>query len=55
MIQSILLAVDGSRYSDAEEKLLAGMTLPMGTVVRVLAVVRQRLPLMGLSPETQMW
>jgi nucleotide-binding universal stress UspA family protein len=54
MIQSILLAVDGSRYSDAEVRLLAGMTLPAGTVVHVLAVVHQRLPLMDLSPETQM-
>jgi nucleotide-binding universal stress UspA family protein len=47
------LAVDGSSYSDTEATLVAGITWPAGTAVRVLAVVRGRMPLEGLSPETQ--
>ena len=50
---SILLAVDGSSYSDAEATLVTGIAWPAGTAVRVLAVVRGHLPLEGLSPETQ--
>lgn len=50
---TVLLAVDGSSYSDAEAKLVAGITWPAGTSVRVLAIVPERLPLLGLSPETQ--
>jgi len=53
MIQNILLAVDGSDYSDAEATLVTGITWPAGTAVRVLAVVPKRLPLVGLSVETQ--
>jgi nucleotide-binding universal stress UspA family protein len=50
---AVLLAVDGSSYSDAEATLVAGIAWPVGTAVRVLAVVGGRLPLEGLSPETQ--
>lgn len=50
---TVLLAVDGSSYSDAEATLVAGIAWPAGTAVRVLAVVRGHLPLVGLSPETQ--
>ena len=49
----ILLAVDGSRYSDAEAELVAGITWPAGTTVRVLAVVAERLPLLGIGPDAQ--
>jgi nucleotide-binding universal stress UspA family protein len=49
----VLLAVDGSSYSDAEATLVASITWPAGSSVRVLAVVPERLPLLGLSPETQ--
>ncbi len=49
----ILLAVDGSRYSEAEAALVAGVTWPAGSSVRVLAVVPERLPLVGLDVETQ--
>ena len=50
---TVLLAVDGSGYSDAEATLVAGIAWPAGTAVRVLAVVPERLPLLGLSVETQ--
>jgi nucleotide-binding universal stress UspA family protein len=50
---TVLLAVDGSSYSDAEATLVAGIAWPAGTAVRVLAVMRGPLPLVGLSPETQ--
>ena len=50
---TVLLAVDGSNYSDTEATLTACIAWPAGTSVRVLAVVRGRLPLAGLSPETQ--
>lgn len=50
---TVLLAVDGSSYSDAEATLVAGIAWPAGTAVRVLAVVPERLPLLGLSVETQ--
>ena len=50
---TVLLAVDGSSYSDAEATLVAGIAWPAGTAVRVLAVVRGHLPLEGLNPETQ--
>jgi nucleotide-binding universal stress UspA family protein len=49
----ILLAVDGSRYRDAEAELVAGITWPAGTTTHVLAVVPERLPLIGIGPETQ--
>jgi nucleotide-binding universal stress UspA family protein len=49
----ILLAVDGSRYSDEEAALVAGITWPAGTTMRVLAVVPERLPLIGIGPDTQ--
>jgi len=50
---TVLLAVDGLSYSDAEAKLVAGRTWPTGTTVCVLAVVPERLPLVALSPESQ--
>jgi nucleotide-binding universal stress UspA family protein len=50
---TVLLAVDGSSYSDAEATLVTGIAWPAGTAVRVLAVVRGHLPLEGLNPETQ--
>ncbi len=40
---TVLLAVDGSSYSDTEATLVAGIAWPAGTAVRVLAVVRGRL------------
>ena len=45
--------MDGSSYSDAEATLVAGIAWPAGSAVRVLAVVPERLPLLGLSLETQ--
>ena len=50
---TVMLAVDGSSYSDTEATLVAGITWPAETAVRVLSVVRGRLPLEGLSAETQ--
>jgi nucleotide-binding universal stress UspA family protein len=47
------LAVDGSRYSEAEAALVASISWPAGSSVCVLAVVPERLPLLGLSVETQ--
>jgi nucleotide-binding universal stress UspA family protein len=53
MVQIILLAVDGSRYSDAEANLMIGVTWPSGTLVSVLILAPARLALVGLGPETQ--
>jgi len=50
---TVLLAVDGSSYSDAEATLVAGIAWPVETAVRALAVVPERLPLLGLSVETK--
>ena len=50
---TVLLAVDGSSYSDAEANLVTDIRWPAGTSMRVLAVVPERLPLVCLSPETQ--
>jgi len=49
-----LLAVDGSRHSEAAAALVAGITWPAGTALHVLAVVRGHLPLEGLNPGCQL-
>ncbi len=47
----ILFALAASMYSDAEEKLVAGIPWPAGTTTRVLAVVSGGLPFVGLRPD----
>ena len=50
---TILLAADGSQYSDSEAKLVADIPWPAGTTVHVLAVVPERLPLIGVGSKMQ--
>lgn len=49
----VLLAVDGSPFSEAAVKLAVVMSWPNGTVIRVLAVVAESGTSLGLSPEAQ--
>lgn len=49
----VLLAVDGSPHSAAATALMAGMEWPANARVRVLAVVRERWSMLGLSPQAQ--
>ncbi len=49
----VLLAVDGSLYSEAAVALTARIVWPTGTNVHTLAVMPERWSLNGLSPEAQ--